>query len=251
MGIMLIRKNESRFTSMHFVGREKEIGQIREVLEEGKNVIVSGKYGMGRTRLIKHISEMMRKETRFLFLDFSETPGKLCERLVTELWPQRKRKGRDQFSRYRSARFRIVSLNLNDRRKHVLVLDNIAKLSAQKLDFIRYLAWEKRFQFVAIMESFMSKEDLLRLRVQLFPAEIMRLQRLDQMDVFAFYQQLSERHGLDWTVGHLKNLAEITGGYPLRMEEIALRELGREGSLVSSSEPHQQAVRQNRRRSWS
>ncbi|MGQ9648382.1 MAG: AAA family ATPase [Thermodesulfobacteriota bacterium] len=210
---------------MQFVGREKEIEQIDAALGGGKNVIVSGRYGMGRTSLIKYIAEIMQEQRRFLFLDFSETPGKLCQHLVAKLWPQRERRGRDEFSKYRSARFRIVSLDFSDRRKHVLVLDNIAKLSAQKLDFIRYLAWEKRFQFVAIVESFVSKDDLLRLRVRLYPAETIMLQYLGKREVCAFYQNLSERHQLYWTEGQIKNLTEITGGYPLRMREVALGQL--------------------------
>jgi hypothetical protein len=212
---------------MHFVGREKEIGQIKVALGGGKNVIVSGKYGMGRTSLIKHVAEMMQKEWRFLFLDFSETPGKLCQQLIAKLWPEKKYSGRNEFSKYRSARFRIVSLQFNDSRRHVLVLDNVAKLSSQKIDFIRYLAWEKRFQFVAIVESFVSDDDLLRLRVRLYPADIIMLHHLDKRNVYEFYQNLSERHRFHWTEGHIKSLAEITGGYPLRMQEISLRELER------------------------
>jgi hypothetical protein len=218
---------------MHFVGREKEIGQVRESLEEGGNVIISGKYGMGRTSLIKHIAEMMQKKWRFLFLDFSETPGKLCQNLVSKLWPEREYSGRNGFSKYKSARFRIVSLDFSDSRRHVLVLDNIAKLSAQKIDFIRYLAWEKRFQFVAIVEGFISKEDFLRLRVRLYPAEIIMLQHLDKRKVYEFYQHLSEQHRFHWTEGHIKNLAEITGGYPLRMTEVALRQLRAMGNVES------------------
>jgi hypothetical protein len=212
---------------MRFVGREKETEQIKEALEGGKNVIVSGKYGIGRTSLIKHVAEMMQKEWRFLFLDFSETPGKLCQQLIARLWPEKKYSGRNEFSKYRSARFRIVSLQFNDSRRHVLVLDNVAKLSAQKIDFIRYLAWEKRFRFVAIVESFISRDDFLCLRVRLYPAETIMLQNLDKRKVYEFYQHLSEQHRFHWTEGHIKNLAEITGGYPLRIQEISLRELER------------------------
>ncbi len=216
---------------MQFVGREKEIWQINAALEGGKNVIVSGRYGMGRTSLIKYMAEIMQEQRRFLFLDFSETPGKLCQHLVAKLWPQKERRQRDEFSKYRSARFRIVSLDFSDRRKHVLVLDNIAKLSAPKLDFIQYLAWEKRFQFVAIVESFTPKDDLFRLRVRLYPAEIIVLQYLGKLEVCAFYQDLSDRHQLDWTEGQIKNLAEITGGYPLRMREVALGQLKAAGII--------------------
>ena len=216
---------------MHFVGREKEIEQINVALGGGKNVIVSGRYGMGRTSLMKYIAEIMQEQRRFLFLDFSKTPGKLCQHLVDKLWPQRGSGRRGEFSKYRSARFRIVSLDFSDSRRHVLVLDNIAKLSAQKLDFIRYLAWEKRFQFVAIVESFMSEVDLLRLRARLYPAEIIMLQYLGKREVCAFYQNVSERHHFHWTEGHIKNLAEITGGYPLRMKEVAFRQLRAAGII--------------------
>ncbi len=106
------------------------------------------------------------------------------------IWPDRDYRKEVEFSKYRSARFRIVSRDLSDSRKHVLVLDNIAKLSAPKLDLIRYIAWEKRFQFVAIVERFISKDDLWRLRVRLYPAEIIMLQYLGQREVCAFYQDL-------------------------------------------------------------
>jgi hypothetical protein len=221
---------------MPFVGREKEIGQIREALEGGKNVIVLGKYGMGRTSLIKHISEMMQEQRRFLFLDFSKTPGKLCQQLVAKLWPQRERRGRDEFSKYRSARFRIVNLNFSDSRRHVLVLDNIAKLSAQKLDLIRYFTWEKRFQFVSIADGFLSSDDLFRLRVRMNPSILITLHHLSTSSVVQFFQQLSREHQFNWTEGHIKNLAEITGGYPLRMQEIALRELERKGYVQEVSD---------------
>jgi hypothetical protein len=221
---------------MPFIGRQKETEQIKEALEGGKNVIVSGKYGIGRTSLVKHVGEILRDQRRFLFLDFSETPGKLCQDLVAKLWPERECNRRDEFSKYRSARFRIVNLQLNDGRRHVLVLDNVAKLTPQKIDLIRYLAWEKRFQFVAIAESFIPKDDLFRLRVRLYPAETIMLQNLEKREVHEFYQLLSKQHRLHWTEGHIKNLVEITGGYPLRMTEVALRQLRTKGVAESRVE---------------
>ena len=212
-------------TRVHFVGREKEITQITKALEEGKNVIVSGKYGMGRTRLVQYVAEGMRKQWRFFFADFSKTPGAICHHLVRELFPGQE--FRREYMRYRSSRFRIATLDSGDKRKHVLVFDNIAKLSPQKLDLIRYFAWEKRFQFVAIVESFVADDDLLRLRVRLYPADTIMLQYLGKRNVYEFYRHLSEEHRFHWTEDHIKNLTEITGGYPLRMKEIAKRELER------------------------
>jgi len=208
---------------VYFVGREKEVKQIIEVLEEEKNVIVSGKYGMGRTSLIKYIAETMQDQWRFIFIDFSKTPGSACNHLLLDLFP------RQEFNRentkYKSSRFRIVTLELKDKRKHVLVFDNLAKLTPPKSDLLRYLTWEKRFQFVAIVESFLPRNDLFLLRVRLDPAVVINLERLCTGSEIRFFRSLSEEHGLHWAEGHIKNLAEITGGYPLRMTEVALRQL--------------------------
>jgi len=218
---------------MYFVGREKEIGQITEALEEGKNVIVSGKYGMGRTRLVQYVAEGMRKQWRFFFADFSKTPGAICHHLVRELFPGQE--FRREYMRYKSSRFRIVSLDFSDKRRHVLVLDNIAKLSSQKIDFIRYLAWEKRFQFVAIVENFVSESDLMRLRVGIHPATMIELRRLSISHVTDFFRNLSKTHEFHWTEAQIKNLSQASGGYPLRMREIARRELERNRQRMNST----------------
>ena len=210
---------------MYFVGRDKEIGQTKEALEGGKNVIVSGKYGMGRTSLIKHIGERMKDEWRFVFTDFSKTPGAICNHLLSKLFSQNDLD--PEYVKYKSSRFRIVTRELKDKRKHVLVFDNLAKLTPPKSDLLRYLTWEKRFEFIAIVESFLPRNDVFLLRVRLDPAVIINLEHLSTGSEIRFFRSLSEEHGLHWTEGHIKNLAEITGGYPLRMQEMSLRELER------------------------
>lgn len=210
---------------MDFTGRVKEVEQIEKALETGENVIISGKYGIGRTSLVCYIAKRMEEQWRFIFLDFSNTPAWICKHLAAMLWPDKDYHKKVEFSKYRSARFRIAHLDLNDSRNHVLVLDNIGKLSPQKYDLIRYLEWEKRFQFVAIVESFITPNDLLRLRCRLYPSEMIMLKYLSKKEVCSFYQYISQRYKLCWTENRIKNLIEITGGYPLRMKEIALREL--------------------------
>jgi hypothetical protein len=214
---------------MYFAGREKEIEQIKEALQGGENVIVSGKYGMGRTSLIKHIAEMMQEQWRFVFVDFSKTPGSVCNYLLVELFPAQEF-DREQV-KYRPSRFRIATFALEERRRHILVLDNMSKLSAQKLNLIRYLTWEKRFQFVSIVESFLPPNGLFRLRVWMNPSILITLQHLSPSSVIRFFQKLSKENQLGWTESRIKNLAEVTGGYPLRMKEIALRELERKQQL--------------------
>ena len=219
---------------MHFVGREKEIGQIRESLEGGKNVIVSGKYGMRRTSLIKHIANAMKDQWRFPFVDFSETPRMVCRHLFAELTGKQRFKDEYESMKYKAIRFRIVNPALHGRRKQVLVLDNVAKLSFQKADLIRYLSGEGRFQFVAIVENFISKDDFLRLRVRIYPADIITLGHLDKGSVCEFFRDLSEQHRFGWTNNEINNFAVATGGYPLRMKEVSMRELKAIGTTRAS-----------------
>jgi hypothetical protein len=210
---------------MYFVGREKEIISAKEALEEKNNVIILGKYGMGRTSFVRHLALMMQDQWRFVFVDFSKTPGSVCNDILAELFPLHEF-GRGHL-RYRASRFRIATLSLRHGRKHVLVLDNISKLSAQKLDLIRYLTWEERFQFVSIAESFLPSKDFFQLRVRMNPSIGITLHHLSLSSVVQFYRQFSNQNRLGWTDGQIRNLAEVTGGYPLRMQEIALRELQR------------------------
>jgi len=71
--------------------------------------------------------------------------------------------------KWRSSRCRIAPLASADRRKQILVLDNVSKLSIQNLDLFRYPTWGKRFQFVSIVESFLSSNDLFLRRVRMDP----------------------------------------------------------------------------------
>jgi len=212
---------------MDFVGRQQEITRIRKDLEQGTHVIVCGKYGIGRTSLLKHLAMLAQEHWRFLFLDFSQTSAHVCRDLFAQLFPKLKDKRRGQYLPYKVARFQIVHLEVDDPRLHVLVLDNITKLSAQKLNLVRYLAWEKRFRLVAIPESFLPADHFRRLRVQLRPASVITLDRLSVSSTRKFLSSCSERYGLGWTAAQINSKALTTGGYPLAMREAVTRELKR------------------------
>lgn len=212
---------------MFFTGREKETAQVQRALERGNNVVVVGKYGIGRTSLVRHVAGINRDRWRFVFVDFSQTPAKICGHLLDELFPKRGYRRGGVYVRYRSGRFKISSLDLEDRRQHVIVLDNVARLSKPKLDFVGYLAWEKRFRFVAIVEAFAPKDDLLLLRAVLRPAVTISLRYLTAQHAREFFRHFSERHGLGWTETRINYLAGTTGGYPLGMKEAVAMELER------------------------
>jgi len=209
---------------MSFVGRERETKKIMKALERGDNVVLMGKYGIGRTSLIKHVAALTKDRWRFIFLDFSQTPGKVTKQLLVELFPE-KGKGKDHYIRYKSGRFLIVSKELKDKRKHILVFDNIAKLTTQKLQLIRYLILESKFQYIAIAESFLPKEGFFLLRAALLPAETIILPYLSEESTKKLLCHLADKYFFHWSEQRLHMLVSATRGYPLGVHEVIRREL--------------------------
>jgi hypothetical protein len=216
---------------MYFVGREKETKQIIKALKRGDNVILMGKYGIGRTSLAKHIADITLNRLRFIFVDFSQTPGKVCRHLMDRLLAGKSSKEHGKALGYKSIRFRISTQAFADKRQPVLVLDNIGKLSAQKLDLIRYLAMTKRFLFVAIVENFLQGEKLFSLRTWLTPASLTKVSYLSKQSGREFFHHYAAKHRLHWTESEIRTLAEMTGGYPLGMKEVLTRKLEHLGSM--------------------
>jgi len=210
---------------MFFVGREKETRQIINALKRGNNIILTGKYGIGRTSLIKQIANATQNRWRFIFVDFSQTPGKVCGFLADALLPRNKGKKRGQNLGYKSNRFRISNLDFTDRRQHILVLDNIAKLSGPKLDLIRSFLMAERFRFVAIVENFLGGDDLFVLRARLRNALLIDTPHLSIEAAREYFRHSSAQHHFKWTEAQINHFAEMTGGYPAGMKEMMNREL--------------------------
>ncbi len=222
---MNISGKGSNGDGMIFIGRERETRKILKTMERGNNIIVKGKYGIGRTTLIRHIAESVREQLRFLFVDFSITPAKVCQELLAELFPQKKYRREDlQYHRYKSMRFRIANRELPDKRRHVVVLDNIGRLTRQKLALIRYLGWEKKFLFIAIVESYLPDAELLLLRAELMPAEVLNLSYLNARSTREILSLAAKGENFDWTDRHIDDLAEAIKGYPLGIMETVARE---------------------------
>jgi energy-coupling factor transporter ATP-binding protein EcfA2 len=214
---------------MYFVGREKEIKKILGAFKKGNNVILTGKFGIGRTTLMKHLARISTKNWRYVFIDFSQTPGKICRKLAAELLPKGKPNKRTPNLGYKSNRFRLGHLDFSDPRQLILVMDNIGKLTNAKRDLLRYWAMPKRFLFAAISESFLDGEDIFRLRSQLSPARVVKIAHLSREASRDFFRYFSDHHDLLWTENQIDHLAESTGGYPLGMREVANAKIGIEG----------------------
>ena len=209
---------------MVFVGREKETRQIVRALEKGGNVIITGKFGMGRTKLVRYVADNYGERWRFVFVDFSKTPGQVCTDILTEISPGKQFKQPDQYQRYKTKRHQIATVKCKDARQVVFVLDNIEKLTSQRLALIRYLSWGKRFPFIAIAESFLREEDFFLLRAELLPEHVIKLGRISRRDSIAYFHAASERNGFQWESERIRMMAETVRGYPLSMREIVTRE---------------------------
>lgn len=209
---------------MCFVGRKKEIRIIIKALEKDTNIVLSGKYGIGRTALIKHIAKIAQDRWRFFYLDFSQTPGEVCNALLKKLFPDYCYKKRHRYEHYKRSRLQIQNLALPDKRKHILIVDNIAKLSPHKIKLLNYLATEKRFGPIAIVEQYIPEPDLLRLRVALSPVIRLTLTKLNIRTTQEFFRQYSLKYHLNLTANRIKVMSEITNGYPLGMKEFLYKE---------------------------
>ncbi len=203
---------------MSFYGRKREMAAINSGLIKERNIILTGKFGIGKTTLVKEFSRINRERWLFLFSDFSETPSKICQDLLKALKPKIPSRELKQVS-YKKCRSMILDMAHKSEQRCVIVLDNIKKLTPQKLDLIRHLEWDRPFIFIAIPENFLPVEDLLQLRTSLYPSRVIRLQYLSSEQTTSYFRYYSIKHNLSWTESHIHMLTLATRGYPLEMRE--------------------------------
>jgi len=202
-----------------FVGRKCEKKKIIEALKTGKNIILGGKYGIGRTTLIQEIARILVEERTFVFVDFSRTPGKMSEILFRELGLASRQNPRKKTG-YKPMRYRIGSATWPGKHKPVIVLDNLAKLTVPKAIFLDYLESEQHFQFIAIVENFIERKDVQKLKALLIPSISLTLRRLNKKDIEHALQRYADSHHLDWTRSHIQTLTTLSNGYPLGLAEL-------------------------------
>ena len=146
---------------MDFVGRKREIAAVVRSLKQGRNVVLTGRFGVGRSRLVKHISKLHSDSWQFLFADFSKPASQSCNDLIHQLIPHQSSSRRKRYTRLMYARDILLREKLATNLPRMVVLDNIGKISQQKLAFIR------DFFTVCInrhRQKFPPATDLLRLR---------------------------------------------------------------------------------------
>jgi hypothetical protein len=207
---------------MPFVGRGEEIRRVADALTQGRHVILAGRYGMGRTALARQVRRRLAAELRLELCDFSRPPYDVCEELAGRLFGHHRPPGSPR-PRLLTLRGEVLRRPPADPRPHALVLDDIARLTRPKEDLLRKLG--ERFRLVLVVESFLTAADRGRLEAWVHPAERVTLGRLPRAAVLEFFMVVAEGYGLSWEPSRVATLARASGGYPLRMRELAAREL--------------------------
>ncbi|MCU0644076.1 MAG: ATP-binding protein [bacterium] len=201
---------------VYFVGRKKEINKINRTLEAGYNIIVHGKYGMGRTSLVRQISRLNRDRWQFWFADASQTPEKICRQLFKELFPDEKHR---YPLKYKSLRQRISAASQSAKLPVVLVLDNIATITSARIELLRHLAANGNFAFIAIVDDSLDQQEELQLRGALQLTCQVFLSYLSLAEIGKYYQHYSSKFRWNWSDETLKSYSRLTRGYPLFMTE--------------------------------
>ncbi len=197
-----------------FVGRERELARVRRELTEGHNLVLTGRFGIGRTAFLRHLAREEDAGWHFVFIDGSQTPARMCEQLFLKLFPKQQRALRRAANPGSFMRRTVEGRGFIDRRPHVLVLDDIAKLTHPRFEFIRWLRGLDRFRIVGVTERFLPQGDLWRLRSILVPAPLVTLERLSHSACREFFETWSVRHGLGWDKGIVAGLVRASNGYP-------------------------------------
>ena len=208
--------------ALPFVGRPKEILAIQKAVYRGETVFISGKYGIGRTALVRHIAEQNKECWRFVVVDCSRSAAEICRALFLELFPAAKQAVRDhsyKWIRHFIARFEGRTYDT------VIVFDNVARLSPQKLDLLRYWKFHSGFQFIAIVEPFLPEDQLAKLHGCLGPAATVAVDRLPLRRVQEFFESCSHTYNLGFSAADIRGMASATGGYPLAMTELINSEI--------------------------
>ncbi len=211
---------------MDFVGRKLEIAAVMRSLARGRNIVVTGRFGIGRSRMVKHLAALHADTWQFLFADFSRPASRSCNDLIHQILPHRVGSGRNRYTRMVYAKDILSGKTSPAHLPRVVVLDNIGKISRPKLALIRDLRLDGELLFIAVVEGFLPEADLFRLRSVLYPADTVPLHNLSKKETEDFFRTAARRNRLDWDENAIRRLAASCEGYPLLMTERLHRETG-------------------------
>jgi len=180
-----------------FVGRTRELRQIRAALDAGRNVVLTGRFGSGRTTLVRQLAANL-PTYRFVFMDAS-APQRVIRAALRE---RRASAGIDDV---------LADAPL------VLVLDDVARVTSPRLRLLREIVRAGHPRLVAIVDRAVSSEDVTRLRAVLNAASLIAVGPLDSRATEQYFAEAVERLGIGWSRDEIRSVARSTLGWPLIM----------------------------------
>ena len=181
-----------------FVGRTSELRLLARLLDEGRSIVLTGVYGSGRTALLHQLAGKERYR-KFIFWNSRDSQRAL--RITIE-----------KLCAVRTGRNRPA-----DRTPPVVVLDDVARITAQRLRSLRDLVRGTRCQIIVIVESCVSNGDLTRLRAALEAARLVCLGPLTRNATERYFALAAREQTLGWNLDAIRSTARSTHGHPLIM----------------------------------
>jgi len=212
-----------------FVGRQKELAFLQAQVEDGRSVVLTGIFGIGRSALVRQLAGLMARERTFVFARLDQAPGHVWHELYAGLFPRKASRHRREQPPVQWTRYRVLHERPESRRRHVIVLDDVVRLSTARLDLVRRL--HERFQMITIAEDFLPAAERDALCAALWVRAPLRLGHLEAFASLEFFERAFREHQLTLDPGEVHGLARAVRGFPLGMQEALAAELRRRGRL--------------------
>jgi hypothetical protein len=186
-----------------FVGRARELRRLRRLLEAGRNIVVTGSYGSGRTTLIHRLETQLDSRYRFVFVCPSDTRAAVRAAVADATSPADVRPTR-----------RADSMKPS---RVVVVFDDVVRLTAQRARFIRQVLDDERVRMILIAERTLIGDSLVRVRAMLGAAPVVHVGPLSDSEVEQYVAACVNAAGIAWRLADLRGMARSTNGYALGM----------------------------------
>lgn len=168
-----------------FTGRNRKLRQLSRLLAEGRNIVLTGVFGTGRTTLVHQLARTVRRP--FLFWCREDS--------------------------YRSLRLTLA----RSRGVPVVVMDDVVHVTPQRLRLFRELLRAQRCQFIVIVDRSLPDGEFLRLRAALQSPRPICLGPLSEEATERYFALAVREHGINWTPDEIRLVAQSTHGHPLIM----------------------------------
>ena len=198
--------------SKNFVGRNKELKLAFRILSSGRSLIVEGSLGIGKTTFAKKAA--MEFSELPLYCSFEGSALSIVETLNRQI-----------IKSYRPNNARLGTqvqefLRATEGKRPLVIIDNIWKVTLQKVRFLKRINENQNCQFIFISEV-RDRNKLLLIKSVAWNNETITLGRLSKEEsILLFEKSLSCMPPLE-ARGNLKALIESCRGYPLGIIETA------------------------------